>query len=90
MKLYEAIPLTGVQERFGLTDKTLLTRVLSEHTPNIDPSKTKPSDMWPGKHKGVIMWWKLSDGTAVAWKEDSVYGDSFPVIKLSRKGTPKK
>jgi hypothetical protein len=37
---------------------------------------------WPGKHKNVHLWVKLSNGYAIGWNENPSRGWSFPVIKL--------
>lgn len=34
---------------------------------------------WVDHHKNVHVWWKLSNGMAVAWNENPATGWSFPV-----------
>ena len=37
---------------------------------------------WPGQHKYVFNWYKLSNGYAVGFNENPARGWSFPVVKL--------
>lgn len=37
---------------------------------------------WPGKHRYIVVWWKLDNGYAVGWNENPARGWSFPLIHL--------
>jgi hypothetical protein len=36
---------------------------------------------WPGRHKNVLIWWKLADGHCVGWNENPSVGWAFPVAR---------
>lgn len=40
---------------------------------------------FPGGHKNVHVWWKLSNGYAVGWNENPGRGWSFPLVKMKVK-----
>ena len=75
MTLREALPYgeTGI-----FKSKKLEVKVMETHDPY------KGGLRWPGRHKNVVEWWVLADGTAVGWNENTSVGWSFPVIRFPK------
>lgn len=74
LTLRDVLPNQAFRGEWKWSEKKLNTTVLATHNRH----------WWPGRHKHVIIWWELSDGTALGWNENTSTGWSFPVIRYPK------
>ncbi len=73
--LRDVLPYQALSSEYDWTEKKLSAEVVATY----EGWQVR----WPGKHKNVVCWWVLADGTAVGWNENVSVGGAFPVMRYN-------